>query len=444
MSDEGQRVVKFNQEHYDLLMTCAKKGDMTEWNEWYGKYKKAQKDAGKDDCGAWLDGAKMSGAHLKDANLFGAHLKDAELFGANLENADLSNADLKYAGLIAARLKDAGLIAAHLEDANLYNAVLQNACLRGAYLEGADMSCAILKGADMSCAILKGAKLCKANMEGADMSCAILKGAKLCKANMEGTNLSKANMEGAKLCKANLKRTDLSAANLKDANLSEANLKSAIVEWQQLNVADSLKLMTFPQIHISDKDLSKRDFSNSVLEGVTIENTNLKGTNFRFVRVDGNTLITGDPKKIIDDDTDFTGVGLSTARVDPKLRTRLERNIRKKHWEEWYDQHKILQYPCRLFWWLSDYGTSSTRCIGAFALLILAACVIYFFITGAAIADIPQLFADTILATFGFGSLFDQLTGPIRLLLAAHVLFGYFLLAVLITRFAVMFQSLTP
>lgn len=38
----------------------------------------------------------------------------------------------------------------------------------------------------------------------------------------------------------------------------------------------------------------------------------------------------------------------------------------------------------------------------------------------------------------------SQLTGPFRLLLAAHVLAGYFLLAVLITRFAVMFQSLTP
>ena len=122
----------------------------------------------------------------------------------------------------------------------------------------------------------------------------------------------------------------------------------------------------------------------------------------------------------------------------------LQKNIRRKYWMKWYDQHVDMQDPVRLFWWLSDYGTSSTRCIGAFALLILAACVIYFFITGAAIADIPQLFADTILATFGFGSLFDQLTGPIRLLLAAHVLFGYFLLAVLITRFAVMFQSLTP
>lgn len=38
----------------------------------------------------------------------------------------------------------------------------------------------------------------------------------------------------------------------------------------------------------------------------------------------------------------------------------------------------------------------------------------------------------------------SQLTGPFRLLLAAHVFAGYFLLAVLITRFAVMFQSLTP
>ena len=34
MSDEGLRVVKFNLEHYDLLMKCSTKGDMTEWNEW--------------------------------------------------------------------------------------------------------------------------------------------------------------------------------------------------------------------------------------------------------------------------------------------------------------------------------------------------------------------------------------------------------------------------
>ena len=321
MSDEDQREGRrFKQEHYDLLMKCAKKGDMTEWNEWYEEYMRAQWAAEGKDCGAWLEGANMPGAHLKDADLIAAHLKDAELFGANLENADLSNADLKDAGLIAAHLKDAGLIAAHLEEANLYNAFLQNACLRGAYLEGANLS--------------------EANLEGADMS--------------------KAHLEGASFHAA----------------------------W--LNEKTDLLRCTY------------------------------------------------------DSETNFTATSLTSAHIEPDVLTALQKNIRRKYWVKWYDQHKILQYPCRLFWWLSDYGTSSTRCIGAFALLILAACVIYFFITGAAIADIPQLFADTILATFGFGSLFDQLTGPLRLLLAAHVLAGYFLLAVLITRFAVMFQSLTP
>ncbi|MCZ0859933.1 hypothetical protein O0S10_01660 [Methanocorpusculum sp. MG] len=111
---------------------------------------------------------------------------------------------------------------------------------------------------------------------------------------------------------------------------------------------------------------------------------------------------------------------------------------------KWYDQHVNLQDPVRLFWWLSDYGTTCTRCIGAFVLLIIAAFITYFCITGIAITSSPELFADTILATFGFGGLYDQLIGPALLLLAVHVLAGYFLLAVLITRFAVMFQSLTP
>ena len=199
-------------------------------------------------------------------------------------------------------------------------------------------------------------------------------------------------------------------ANLKEADMTGAKLEGADMSWVKLEGASLM---------------------NAHLERVSIyaawmnEKTDLLGCTY-------------------DSETNFTATSLTSAHIEPDTLTALQKNIRRKYWVKWYDQHKILQYPCRLFWWLSDYGTSSTRCIGAFALLILAACVIYFFITGAAIADIPQLFADTILATFGFGSLFDQLTGPIRLLLAAHVLFGYFLLAVLITRFAVMFQSLTP
>ena len=350
MSDEGQRVVRFNQEHYDLLMKCSQKGDMAEWNEWYGKYKKAQKDAGKDDCGAWLEGANMMEAHLKGAIMQEAHLEGAKLQGAHLEGAKLQGAHLEGANMTGANMKEANLFGANMKEVNLF----------GTKLEGADMSKANLEGADMIQCHLNHARLIDVNLKDASLHNAFLQNACLRGAHLEGADMSWAHLEGASFHAA----------------------------W--LNEKTDLLRCTY------------------------------------------------------DSETNFTATSLTSAHIEPDVLTALQKNIRRKYWVMWYDQHKILQYPCRLFWWLSDYGTSSTRCIGAFALLILAACVIYFFITDAAIADIPQLFADTILATFGFGSLFDQLTGPLRLLLAAHVLAGYFLLAVLITRFAVMFQSLTP
>ncbi len=356
MSDEGQREERrFKQEHYDLLMTCAKKGDMTEWNEWYGKYKNAQKDAGKDDCGAWLEGAYMEGAHLE-----GADLGDAILISANLKKAVIDRANMERA--------------------------------------------------DMPWAYLDGAFLIDSNLEGANMSWAHLEKTIMPKTHLKGASLSNANLKHANLSNANLEGVDMSAANLAQAHLQGAHLEGANMPW----------------VH---------------LEGAIMYGAHLEGASFHAAWLNEKTDLL---RCTYDSETNFTATSLTSAHIEPDTLTALQKNIRRKYWVKWYDQHKILQYPCRLFWWLSDYGTSSTRCIGAFALLILAACVIYFFITSAAIADIPQLFADTILATFGFGSLFDQLTGPIRLLLAAHVLFGYFLLAVLITRFAVMFQSLTP
>ncbi|HJJ98788.1 MAG TPA: hypothetical protein O0X23_01060 [Methanocorpusculum sp.] len=42
----------------------------------------------------------------------------------------------------------------------------------------------------------------------------------------------------------------------------------------------------------------------------------------------------------INEETDFTGVGLSGSRVDPKLRTQFLRNIRKIQWEKWYAKKK--------------------------------------------------------------------------------------------------------
>ena len=271
------------------------------------------------------------------------------------------------------------------------------------------------------------------------------------------------------------------------------------------------------EICISNEDMSNRDLSNTGLEGVTIENTLIKGTNFRFARVDGSTLITGDPDKIIDDDTDFTGVGLSETRIDPKLRTRLERNIRKKQWEKRYVKPRVYPFqatliekwnrirggnsaespktsdtapsesqmpktendrltwkqwlknifidiPTETFWWLSDYGSKTTRILGAFIGLNLIFTALYLWVVPhlptirqGATPMFTELMYNTstvdpvaalIQSNMIVFSITDVATSNLdyipMFLILVHIVLGYVILAALVTRFAIMFQSLSP
>ncbi|HJK71408.1 MAG TPA: pentapeptide repeat-containing protein, partial [Methanocorpusculum sp.] len=373
------------------------------------------------------------------------------------------------------------------------------------------------EGAKLSRAHLEGATLSGANLEGVKLSGANLEGVKLSRAHLEGATLSGANLEGATLSGANLEGADLLGVMLKDANMSKANLRSANVTWERLKVAKKLTAVTFPQICISNEDMSNRDLSNTGLEGVTIENTLIKGANFRFARVDGSTLITGDPDKIIDDDTDFTGVGLSEARIDPKLRTRLERNIRKKQWEKQYVKPRVYPFhaaliekwnrirggnsteppktsdtapsesqvpktesnrptweqwlknifidiPTETFWWLSDYGSKTTRILLAFLGLNLIFTALYLWV----VPHLPTIrqganpmFAELMYNTSTVDpvaaliqsnmivfSITDVATSNLdyipMFLILVHIVLGYVILAALVTRFAIMFQSLSP
>jgi hypothetical protein len=57
------------------------------------------------------------------------------------------------------------------------------------------------------------------------------------------------------------------------------------------------------------------------------------------------------------------------------------------------------------------------------------------------IPHLLELFGNTFLMMFGLGNL--GITGWGVLFTAVHVIFGYFILAILVTRFAIMLQSLT-
>lgn len=152
------------------------------------------------------------------------------------------------------------------------------------------------------------------------------------------------------------------------------------LETQQIQNGNIFRYMVFPEAADFRSATFKGTaiFKSANLVGATLENPCLKGANFdyahlegatlvqanrsgvcaRYAIVDGETLI-GDCKT--DKKTDFEGVGLDSARIDSRLKARLKCNIRRNHWKKWYVEKPIrrylLQWPVRLFWWGSDYGS---------------------------------------------------------------------------------------
>jgi uncharacterized protein YjbI with pentapeptide repeats len=152
---------------------------------------------------------------------------------------------------------------------------------------------------------LKGASLGNVNLERANLSQVDLKMADLKNVNLAGADLSEANLAGADLSHANLIGADLWKADLKFANLWEANLKSAQLQKANLENAELVR------INLESADLWK---------------ANLKGTKFISVVVDRRTFIWGCD---FDEQTVFSGGGLSKARIEPRLIEHMKKNIRR-------------------------------------------------------------------------------------------------------------------
>ena len=152
---------------------------------------------------------------------------------------------------------------------------------------------------------LKGANLDNVNLAGADLSQVNLQMAYLKNANLSGADLSEANLAGANLSHANLMGANLWKANLKFANLREANLKSTRLEKANLKNAKLVR------INLESADLWRAD---------------LKGAKFVSVLVDRRTFIWGCD---FDEQTVFSGGGLSKARIEPRLIEHLIKNIRR-------------------------------------------------------------------------------------------------------------------
>ncbi len=306
------------------------------------------------------------------------------------------------------------------------------------YLEGADFSECYLKGALLSTrttvgvrgkVYLKKTMFVDAHLEGSHLSFAHLEGANLNDAHLENAKLYNAYLQGAHLNRAHLENTNLRFVHLEDANLWFAHLEGA--------------------------DLTGK--------------SHLQGANFLAAMVNHATLIwKSEVNRYCKNEryTDFSAVNLDNARVHPRTKHLLEYNIRRMNWEYWYKEHPRLKWLVKLFWWISDYGISTSRIVFTFFGLALIFANIYYhwgriappgivkylFVDRSGIEVQPWLvplrtlyFSIVTMTTLGFGDMYANAQSILgHLLLMLQVILGYVLLGALVTRFAVLFTAGGP
>ena len=288
-----------------------------------------------------------------------------------------------------------------------------------------------------------------------------LESAKLWYANLKNANLSGAHLENARLWDAHLENARLSKAYLEDAELSESHLENA--DLMEAHLKNALLVGA----HLENALLCEAHLEDAILWDASLRRTNfyfakLQGADFSRAIVDGETLIWNCK---IDNKTNFKGVGLDSARIEPETKQLLEYNIRRMNWEQWYKgksqnkwiikMHQFLTLPVRLFWCCSNYGLSTWRIILTFFSLAFVFAVIYwlwprFVLVNGIVGDIKGFvhalyFSVVTMTTLGFGDIAanpDIWKGQV--LLMVQVILGYVLLGALVTRFAVLFTAGGP
>jgi hypothetical protein len=238
------------------------------------------------------------------------------------------------------------------------------------------------------------------------------------------------------------------------------------------------------------KDLQSTNLEKSTLTGFKLKNVNLQGarldhtdicgTDFTGATVNGETYIWDCP---YDEKTNFTGVGLDSARIEPGLKESFKTNIRRIRWRNWSKDKKFYN-PYRLiglFFIISNYGSSTRRIILWFLGLSIGFSFIYwgfgyydyynknnmenpgiiyklffteknkctgqFELKENPFNALPRSFYFSIvtMTTLGFGDMYAR-AGSFcgYFFLTLQVICGYVLLGSLVTRLGILFTSLGP
>ncbi len=400
MVDVDERPDGWNKELYDklsfeYLIECAKNGRIEEWNLEYEKYLKSE----------W-------------ERIFPDKGYDSENIGK-----------LFYLNYSFVRL-NSGFVQPYYHDKDFNKALFEGFNLTLAKIYGGNLSGVRLDGADFTHSNLEGLQFSNAHLEGANLFHSNLKETDFIFAHLEGANFTNTDLDGAKFIHSNLERVFFINAKIYGANFARAHLDRADFECAHLEGAN---------------------LRHAHIEGANFSWAHLEGATFTYAIVNGETLFVNNT---IDTKTDFTGTSLSSVRSDPELRTQLERNIRQIRWEHWYKDNKILEIPAKVFWKISDYGSSTRDILFTFLFSNFIFMMFYLALRDADLLhgtilssgnDLLLAYMQTTLVPFGILGI-DLATLSVFpvFIIFIQVIFGYTILAALVTRMAIMFQNLSP
>ncbi len=267
---------------------------------------------------------------------------------------------------------------------------------------------------------------------------------------LEAADLSGFTLSGVDLGYSEMEWSNLDSGDFSDANFTGAHLDNAFLKNTCFRRAVFIDA-EMVGVCLDYADIRDTDFGDANIKSADLNGSRIEGATFESAIVDSETQLW---TKHCDRLTDFTGVALGSMRIEPRLRMKLEGNIRRGHWQDWYKMHPYLSWPARIFWLMSDYGQSTIRIIISFCANTVIFGVIYYLypwlikdsggIESSSLLRFVRsiYFSIVTMTTLGFGDIHANPTSILsHIVLSLHVCIGYILLGVIIIRFSILFQG---
>ncbi|MBO5368431.1 pentapeptide repeat-containing protein [Methanocorpusculum sp.] len=433
----------------DFFKECIHSHRISDWNTWYQneypiQYKRGDKKK---------EPFTIEDITISDVDLTGFCLYNARFNKVRFSNVIFGESNLYRSKFSNTLIENSEFEKTNLEDTEFKNTKIKNCSFSHTKLSHSSFEESEYLNCSVSFSKFDHTTLYDTNIINSKIHYSDFKSAGIFCVTLDGVDGNSEVIEG-----------DFKQATILKSSFKNTLMKMAGFENIMFFEDSSFQNVRFEESSFKGSELQNVDFLNSNMRGVDLQSTvltesHLSGTDFSYAKVDGITYFRyptlSDTKEWVDENTYFTGVGLSSIRMPPTLRTTLEKNVRKLHWKEWYSQHKILRYFVQIFWVISDYGSSTWRIISSFILLNLLFTIIYGVLSIFGISTIISItptisgiitaFFQTILLMFGILEFRISDLGVVSLSISLlHVVFGYIILAALVTRFAILFESSSP